>query len=125
MILDGDDLGPAGGMLKAFEAYPEVDWLVVACDLPHLSSRTFEELLNHYEPENPVTAFISKEGNFPEALCALYTPYAREIFKTALNQGVKCPVKMVKAAGANLIQPTFDVGLTNINTPEEKAHEGH
>ena len=32
------DIGPIAGILSAMDEYPEVDWLIVACDLPNIDT---------------------------------------------------------------------------------------
>ncbi len=34
------DMGPIAGILSAMDEYPDVDWLVVACDLPNVDTLT-------------------------------------------------------------------------------------
>ena len=41
------DMGPAAGILSAMEEHPDVDWLVVACDLPNIDDRTIRFLLDN------------------------------------------------------------------------------
>ena len=48
-----DDLGPVAGILSALHEYPEVDWLVVACDLPNIDERTITQLLQQRDGEQP------------------------------------------------------------------------
>ncbi len=120
-IHDEYDHGPIGGMLSAFEKYPDVNWMVVACDLVHFGPKTYETLITHYDENAIATCFKNSEKGFPEALCALYTPKAHDIFKKALNEGVTCPVKVLKQSDCKLIEAEGEINLANINTPEEFA----
>lgn len=114
--------GPIGGMLSAFEAYPDVNWVVVACDLVHFNPMTVEKLLAN-SSEKIATCYRNSEKGFPEPLCAFYTPDARHVFRDAFKSDVKCPVKVLKNSEVTLIDQAPGINLANINTPEEKhAH---
>jgi cyclic pyranopterin monophosphate synthase len=117
--------GPMAALLTAFAAHPEVNWFVVACDLPHFNRHFAEKIFAHYQSDKVATCFANPRAGFPEALCALYTPHAHEIFLKAHTQGIKCPVKALKEASIELIQPEAGVNLANINTPQERDHEAY
>jgi len=51
-----DDMGPVAGILSALQEYPEVDWLVVACDLPNIDDSTLRFLLENISDNQPFTA---------------------------------------------------------------------
>lgn len=119
MIYDvGADVGPIGGILTAMNAHREVNWVVVACDLVHFNERTVEKLLANVS-EAPVTCYRNVEEGFPEPLCAVYAPKAREFFAEALRSDMRCPVKVLKNAPCTLIEQDDGISLANINTPEE------
>lgn len=111
--------GPIGGMLSAFETYPDVNWIVVACDLVHFNEKIVEKLLAN-SSQDIATAYKNVEKGFPEPLCAFYTPEAQHVFKDAYASGVKCPVKVLRNAQVTLIDQEEGINLANINTPEER-----
>jgi cyclic pyranopterin phosphate synthase len=115
--------GPIGGILSAFEAHPDVNWFIVACDLIHFNEKTVEKILSHAEDKVAV-CFKNKEKGFPEPLCALYSPKAKDLFKNALSQDITCPVKVLRKADLTLLDQNPEINLANINTPEER-HEHH
>jgi cyclic pyranopterin phosphate synthase len=123
-----DDLenpGPIGGILSAFKKYPQANWMIVACDLIHFNHNVIEKLLASYDPDAVATAYKNKEGDFPEALCALYTPLAQRVFLDAFASDVRCPVKVLKTSKIHLIEQEEGINLANINTPEERQHARH
>ncbi len=117
--------GPLGGMLSAFQAYPDVNWLITACDLVHFNELTVEKLLSHFREDVVATAYKNREGDFPEALCALYTPKAQEVFLDAFKSDVRCPVKVLKNSKTHLIEQEAGINLANINTKEERQYVQH
>jgi cyclic pyranopterin monophosphate synthase len=115
--------GTIGGMLSAFEAFPEVNWVIVACDLVHFNEKTLLKLLSEASSEVS-TCFRHKENGFPEPLCAFYRPGVREFFSAALKNDIRCPVKVLKNLNVKLLDQDSEIDLANINTPEER-HEFH
>lgn len=111
--------GPIGGILSAFEKHPDVNWIVVACDLVHLNKKTIEKLLADSSLK-VATCFKNRDKGFPEPLCTFYTPQMRPIFKDAFDSGVTCPVKVLKNVDVTLIEQEEGINLTNVNTPEER-----
>jgi cyclic pyranopterin monophosphate synthase len=111
--------GPIAGILSAFQRHPDANWFVVACDLVHFNQKTMEQLIANFDSQSIATAFANKDKGFPEPLCALYTPHAREVFIQAIRNGVTCPVKVLRQAKVNLLAQSFEVDLANINTREE------
>lgn len=126
MIYDTrENMGPIGGILSAFEKYPDANWLIVACDLIHFNEKTVEKLLASYDEKAVATCYKNADGGFPEALCALYTPEAKDIFLQALKNDIRCPVKVLKNTKIEMIDQEEGINLANINTPEEKMHAHH
>lgn len=113
--------GPIAGLLAAFERHPDANWLVVACDLVHFNRSAVEALLQHFDPACVATAFRNRDMGFPEALGALYTPAAGELFREAWSRGVICPVKALRGQPVCALEAGEAVNLANINTPEELA----
>ncbi len=113
------EVGPIGGILAAFEKAPEANWIIVACDLIYFNSKTIEKLLANANDDMVAICYKNEEEGFPEALCALYTPKAFQVFQDALKQDIKCPVKILKTSAIELIDQEEGINLSNINTKEE------
>lgn len=111
--------GPISGMLSAFRTYPQVNWLVVACDLPYVNRENLLPLIEKYREDVIATSYYNLEQNFPEPLCAIYTPNALPIFEKFYGEGLKCPVKILARSNCQLLPPPSTETTTNINTPEE------
>jgi molybdopterin-guanine dinucleotide biosynthesis protein A len=119
-----DGLGPIAGIMAAQARYPDVAWLVLACDLPFIDDATLKYLLAHRDPAGPATAFRSKNPNpkhdgLPEPLCAIYEPSSREAILAHVASGKDCPRKFLINAGPKLLDQPNAQALENINTPEE------
>ena len=114
-----DDLGPVAGILSALEDYPDVDWLVVACDLPNIDAKTIEYLLEHHPANNPFIAYRSSHDGLPEPLCALYSPDGAGIVRSFIEDGVNCPRKILIRSDTLLLDQPNPHALDNVNTPED------
>ncbi|MCS7012040.1 MAG: NTP transferase domain-containing protein [Chloroherpetonaceae bacterium] len=113
------DVGPAGGILTALHFRPESAWLVVACDLPFLSSKALQMLVDARDPNKVATAYQNPDDRLPEPLIAIYEPKSREGLLAAVQQGKTCPRKFLLSADCKFILPEKREIVANINTPEE------
>ncbi|MBB6241699.1 NTP transferase domain-containing protein [Rhodanobacter sp. MP1X3] len=116
-----EDAGPAAGILSAQALYPDVAWLVVACDLPRLDAATLQHLLQARDPKREATAFVSSHDGLPEPLCALWEPASHAKLLARVEEGRSCPRKALIQGDTQLLQPYAADALDNINTPEELA----
>ena len=111
--------GPIVGIRSAMATFPQVAWLVIACDLPFLSDAVLEHLIRHRDPGSMATAFSSAHDNLPEPLCALWEPAAGSALAEYQAAGGKCPRKFLMRNRVNLIEPLDKRALDNVNTPDE------
>lgn len=113
------DMGPVAGILSAMDEYPEVDWLVVACDLPNLDASTIAYLLEHRSPQQPFSAYESSHDGLPEPLCAVYVAASADIVRGFVAEGIHCPRKMLIRSDTLLLKQPDPRALHNVNTPED------
>jgi molybdenum cofactor guanylyltransferase len=111
-------IGPAAGILSGQETYPDVAWLVIACDLPLLNEATLRRLVEARDEAQDATAFVSDVDALPEPLCALWEPSSHALLKRQIDEGRYCPRKTLMQSRTKLL-PTPGDALDNINTPEE------
>jgi molybdopterin-guanine dinucleotide biosynthesis protein A len=111
--------GPMGGILSAFKAYPEVAWLVVACDMPLLNNEAINFLIQERDPRYIATTFRSPHDQLPEPLFTIWEPAAQQVLLNSLNNNSKCPRRVLNEQSAKIISATYPEGLLNANTPEE------
>jgi molybdenum cofactor guanylyltransferase len=114
-----DDLGPIAGIMAAQAKYPQVAWLVVACDLPFLDHNTLSTLIAARQPQRVATAYRSSHDVLPEPLCAIYEPTSRERLIAHVESGKNCPRKFLIKSDVNLIDEPNPHALNNVNTPDE------
>jgi molybdopterin-guanine dinucleotide biosynthesis protein A len=114
-----ENLGPIAGIMAAQEKYPQVAWLVVACDLPFLDGSTIKHLLSVRQPKRLATAYKSTHDGLPEPLCTIYEPASREALLAHLAKGKDCPRKFLINSDVQLVDQPNPRALDNVNTPEE------
>ncbi|MBS0395966.1 MAG: NTP transferase domain-containing protein [Proteobacteria bacterium] len=115
------DIGPAAGILAAFDARPDHAWLVVAVDLPLLDGGTLARLCAQRDPAAVATAYRSAEDGLPEPLCAIWEPAARAPLAAFVAGGRSCPRKFLLTHGAHLLDLPVAHALANVNTPTDYA----
>jgi len=115
----GDIEGPIAGISAAFSIYPDMAWLVLACDLPFLDAATLDTLLLARDPNFDATAFVSSHDRLPEPLCAIYEPAARPALLAQIAAGRNCPRKFLINAHTQLLEQPNPRALDNVNTVEE------
>jgi len=114
-----ENIGPVAGILSALEEYPEVDWLIVACDLPNIDAETVRYLLEQRSSEHPFTAYTSSHDGLPEPLCAVYRYGCADIVRQFIDDGVNCPRKILIRSETYLLEQPDPRALDNVNTPED------
>ena len=112
-------LGPVAGILSAMDEYPDVDWLVLACDLPNIDAPTLTNLLAKRSSDKPFSAYKSNYDGLPEPLCAIYTAASSEIVRAYVADGLYCPRKMLIRSDTLLLEQPNPVALDNVNTPDD------
>ncbi len=120
-IVDDDIYkGPYNGLLSAHNKFPEVAWLVLACDLPLIDLASLQELIAARDPNVMATAFAQKEDPLPEPLCAIWEPHTFENSKSFLESGNgTCPRKFLINNETKLVFPSDPNVLLNANSEEE------
>jgi len=112
-------LGPIAGVMAAQAKYPDVAWLVLACDLPFLDEGTLTTLIAARQPQRLATAFRSSHDVLPEPLCAIYEPGSREAILAHVASGKTCPRKFLINSDVQLLDEPNPHALDNVNTPIE------
>jgi len=112
-------LGPFGAIASAFLKDPNRAWLVVACDLPLLDTKTLQFLVDHRSPSDIATAFNSPVNQFPEPLIAIWEPKSYPVLLQFLAQGYSCPRKVLINSEVQLLNAPEGKKLMNVNDPNE------
>ncbi len=114
-----EGLGPVAGILSALEKEPDADWLVVACDLPNISTQTIRYLLGQRAGDQEFTAYTSSYDGLPEPLCAVYHAGCEDIIRQFVAEGMNCPRKILIRSNTRLLEQPDPQALDNVNTPDD------
>lgn len=113
------NMGPAGGILSAFQHNKDATYLVIGCDLPYVGEEALDKLTAGRNALKTATAFISTNDGMPEPLLAYYEPKAKAAFLKAIAVGNNgCPRKVLLNNPLQALEQET-AWLENINTPEE------
>jgi len=121
VIVDGfPGLGPAAGLLSAWELFPDRPWVVLATDMPLVTVTLIERLLAARAGPGVVTGFRHLDG-VPEPLCTVWEPAAAERVRSAARTGKVSLSRLMAESVVNWV-PLEDPGqLKSINTPAQRA----
>ncbi len=116
--------GPLGAIVTAL-GDTAAEWnLVVACDMPGLTSDLLQQLLQYAEANQLKITVAQGIAGIPEPLCAVYHRSAAEPLARAFAGGTR----KVTAAFEGIpvgVYPVAEMGLLgNLNTPQDWADYG-
>jgi molybdenum cofactor guanylyltransferase len=122
---DEPGLGPLGGIATALRVSAHSWNLIVACDLPYLTTEWLSFLIQR-AAKSPVDAVLPQSGSGVEPLCAMYHKRALPAVTSALAHGVRKITDGIAGLAILSLAPSeskaFDSGgllFKNINTREE------
>jgi len=117
------EAGPLGGLATALLAATTERVLVLACDLPCVTTQFLAYLAN-VDPD--ATAVLPASDGRWQPLCAMYARRAAGTFVTALTGGDRAVAPVVEQLRPRVIEPDewapFDrdgLLLANVNTPDD------
>jgi len=113
--------GPLAGILAAFRCYPQVSWLVAACDLPDMQDEALQWLLDCRRPGLlAVMPDLAADGQI-EPLLAYYDRSCRPLLEEMAASGQRRMNRLREFAGVITPQPPLSMRISwrNVNTPQE------
>ena len=113
--------GPLAGILAAFRLYPEVSWLVAACDLPDMEEEALRWLLAHRGPGVlAVLPDLADDGRI-EPLLAYYDRACRPLLEAMAASGQRRMQWLREVEGVLTPQPPLVLRASwrNVNTPQD------
>ena len=122
------DIGPMGGVLSALREAPHAAWLVLACDMPWVTSDTLAKLVRSRNPYRYATAFCRADPPIPEPLCTIYEPKSihrllerlaagQTSLRRMLNQ---VPVQRLPAPTSNVLDDVDEAADTTAPSLSDK-----
>jgi molybdopterin-guanine dinucleotide biosynthesis protein A len=93
--------GPLGALHSAFVACPGVDWFILPCDLPNMTSDLLTELARqwrkyaHPAPSPDVLLFRHPDRPWPEPLCGIWGAGNAPLVAFQFQQGERAVKKLL------------------------------
>lgn len=119
----GEAAGPLSGILAALYEVPDAVWLVLACDLPFITTDILARLVarHHEAPDAPFIACSCSLDGLPEPLCAIYTPAALSLVRSYASRAIFSPREiMLRERSPCLVLQSDEFHLLqNMNTPQD------
>jgi len=110
--------GPLGGVLTALQNWPDADAVVaVACDLPRLTARTVQRLVDALAGSPNAVAAAAVTDRI-EPLCVAWRPAASSLLAEAMVSGER-RLRAVLAEAPSVHVPVDLQDLANVNAPSD------
>jgi len=121
VIVDGyADLGPAAGLLSAWDRFPDRAWLVLATDMPRVTAELLERLLAARDARGVATGFRHPDG-VPEPLCTIWEPAAAALVRAAAAGGKVSLSRLMDGSAVSWVSLDNPAQIKSVNTPAERA----
>lgn len=108
------DIGPLGGILSAFKKEQNEAWFVVACDMPYVTIKHLEYLLQGRVEDKIATVF--KSDGRVEPLLGIWEASSLPYLQTAFNKKWYSLRRILEENKAHTLKPKTDKIVSNINT---------
>lgn len=115
--------GPLAGISAALEAYRDVAWLVLSCDLPLLAPEDVLSLVDARSGGGIITC-LAPDGVRPEPLCAVWEGAVLPFVQAAIARGERAPVKILDRVSVALVTTANGNAAYNANTGADLAAVG-
>ncbi|MDO9041863.1 MAG: molybdopterin-guanine dinucleotide biosynthesis protein B [Desulfocapsaceae bacterium] len=115
--------GPLTGVLAAMRWQPAVSWLLIACDMPDISTEALTWLLAQRQPGYWGTVPRLQENGYVEPLLAHYDYRCGPLFEELLTSGSLRIGQIARQSKVDtpLVPEQIRSSWHNINTPQELA----
>jgi molybdopterin-guanine dinucleotide biosynthesis protein A len=115
-----ENCGPTAGLVAAHTAYPNVAWLVLACDMPFMDGISLDTLIAARDHRYHAVAFRSAYDGLPEPLCTIWEPAALALLCQQVATGGLSPRKVLAGEATRVLSASNPAVLNNVNTGEER-----
>ena len=120
LIIDQyDSIGPLNGLASAFAFDPTCSWLVVACDLIHLTKSAIEQLIQNNSEAFDVVTYQKKDSSLWETTLTIYNPGVGKYIQDVIDSKNYSLQHLLKQCNVKTIQVENDDFLINANRPED------
>ena len=113
--------GPLGGIITVLD-HSAAEWnLVVACDMPRVSTEFLASLLDRAEASAPDVLLPAGPSERPEPLCAVYHCRCLPVLQSAFDAGERKITRALTGLSTLKLPIPDAAPFQNVNTPEDWA----
>ncbi|MCA9244181.1 MAG: molybdenum cofactor guanylyltransferase [Phycisphaerales bacterium] len=111
--------GPLAGILAALRSAPEADWLIVACDMPFITTDAIA-WIDSFRPQSCAAIIPRDQDGIAQPLLAIYRPSIVEDIMDLIAAEHAAPRSLAKKEGVltPLVPEPLAQSWRNVNTPE-------
>jgi len=113
-------LGPLGGIISALASCPGEKCLIVACDLPDITTEFLTDLIDRAERVK-ADCVLPESVHGLEPLCAVWSPAALPALRCAATAGRLKMREVVRHLTTSVWKVEAATVFRNVNTPEDWA----
>lgn len=110
-------MGPASGLLSAHQLWPHAAWLVLACDMPAVTSASLARLLRERNPAVAATVYGSAAQ--PEPFFALWESEALLALAKNVKSGDCSPQRTLLSLPLEILKMDNEQELQNLNAHDD------
>jgi molybdopterin-guanine dinucleotide biosynthesis protein A len=111
--------GPLGGILTALH-HTSSEWnLIVACDLPEITTGLLTRLLDTAESGSCDVLIPHTPGDRDQPLCAVYRHSVREALEARFQAGIRKVMVGLADLAVDRLEVSEILQFQNVNTPED------
>lgn len=112
--------GPMSGLISGLRWAPDLAWVMVSCDLPHLTSQGVRWLLDQRRPGR-WAIFPAGASGVVNPLCAVYEPQALPLLEELILSGSFAPKRLAVHPGVfcPTLPPSLEHEWRGVNTLDE------
>ncbi|MBV6645271.1 MAG: NTP transferase domain-containing protein [Cyclobacteriaceae bacterium] len=108
-------MGPLGGIVSAFQQYPNRAFLVLACDMPLVDELTISALAANRQKEVDCTSYRLKNSKYFEATFTIYEYSAFEYMKRRQEAGQYGLQAIIGHLKHHVVEPANEQVFVNVN----------
>lgn len=113
------DQGPMGGIFSAMAKVPSECWLVLACDMFGVNSKTVHKLIEERDPLSDATVCYNEERQSIEPLCAIWETKLFKKMSQSVQEGKLGVTRFLIEKNIKRVSVTDTFSLLNCNSPED------
>lgn len=111
--------GPLGAILTAFAYAPDAFWMVMACDLPLISTRSLKSLIENLDAGDDMIC-LTDIAQQPQPTASIWAPSSLPAIRREFFDGKGSLFTAMKSLSVRYITPDTPEELLNMNTPEDR-----